>query len=53
MFCCVRLKVLMQGFLHFLLENFCPESNSSSPTAFSHKRSPASSGMHRVENKTR
>jgi hypothetical protein len=31
------------GFLHFLLENFCPENNSSSPTAFSHKRNPASS----------
>jgi hypothetical protein len=33
------------------LGNFCPESNSSSPTAFSHKRNPASSGQHRVENK--
>ncbi len=50
---CVHLKVLMQGFLHFLTGNFCPESNSSSPTAFSHKRNPASSGQHRVENKTR
>jgi hypothetical protein len=27
--------------------------NSSAPTAFSLKRNPASSGQHRVENKTR
>jgi hypothetical protein len=27
--------------------------NSSSPTAFSHKRNPASSGQHRKENNTR
>jgi hypothetical protein len=52
MFCWVRFKVLMQGFLHFLWGNFCPESNSSAPTAFSLKRNPASSGQHRVENKT-
>ncbi len=53
MFCCVRSKVLMQGFLHFLWGNFCPESSSSAPTALSLKRNPASSGQHRVENKTR
>jgi hypothetical protein len=41
------------GFSSFLLENFCPESNSSSPTTFSRKRNPASSGQHRVENMTR
>jgi hypothetical protein len=53
MFCCVHFEVLMQGFLHFLWGNFCPESNSSAPTAFSLKRNPASCGQHRVENKTR
>ncbi len=53
MFCCIRLKVLMQGFLHFLWWNFCSESDSSSHTAFYHKWNPASSGQHRVENKTR
>jgi hypothetical protein len=53
LFCCVRLKVLMQGFLHFLLGNFYPESNSSAPTAFSHKRNPASCGQHREVNNTR
>ncbi len=31
-------------------ENFCPESNYSSPTAFSHKRSPASCGQQRKVN---
>ncbi len=51
MYCCVHLKELMQGFLHFLWGNFCPESNSSSPAAFSLKQKPASSGPHRVENK--
>ncbi len=33
-------------------ENFCPESNYSSPTAFSLKRNPASSGQHREVIKT-
>ncbi len=33
--------------------NFWTESNSSSPTAFSHKRNPTSSGQHRKENNTR
>ncbi len=32
-----------------MLGNFSPESNSSSPLAFSQKRNPASSGQHRVE----
>jgi hypothetical protein len=34
MFCCVRLKILMQGSLHFLRGNFCPASNSSSLQQF-------------------
>ncbi len=52
MFFCVRLKVLMLGFLHFLWENFFHVSNSSSPTAFSNKWNPASSGQHREKNNT-
>jgi hypothetical protein len=38
------------GFPSFPVRN---ESNSSFPTAFSHKGNPAPSGRHRVENKTR
>ncbi len=49
MFCCVRLKVLMQGFLHFLWENLGPESIYSSPPAFSLKGNPASSEQHRED----
>jgi hypothetical protein len=43
----------MQGFLHFLSENFCPESYYSSPTAFSAKQNPATYGQHREVNNTR
>jgi hypothetical protein len=41
------------GFSSFPVKNFCPESYYSSPTAFSLKRNPASSGQHREVNKTR
>ncbi len=43
----------MQGLLYFLWENFCPGSNYSSPTAFSLKWNPATSGQHREVNNTR
>jgi hypothetical protein len=43
----------MEGFLHFLSENICPENNYSSPTAFSPKRNPATGRQHREVNNTR
>ncbi len=46
-------EVLMHGFLHLLWENFCPGSNYSSPTVFSLKWNPATSGQHREVNNTR